>query len=84
MLPCPFCGMEVDLEESDTLHMSGIFWRETTTEGIRSYHSLRDRLSTDSACWVMNCPTVSGGCGVTINADSREEAIELWNRRVNA
>jgi PHP family Zn ribbon phosphoesterase len=29
----------------------------------------------------MHCPTQAGGCGAEITADSREEAMEAWDRR---
>jgi len=39
MLPCPFCGKNVDLEDPDTLHPDGLYWRVVdginTTSGIK-------------------------------------------------
>lgn len=80
-LPCPFCGKAVDLDDVDVLHRSGIYWRYEEDIGCRTYHRMRDRLETDNACWELNCPTTSCGCGVNIIGDSVEEVIASWNRR---
>jgi len=32
-------------------------------------------------CWQINCVTVSGGCGVQITGDSKDEIIAMWQRR---
>jgi hypothetical protein len=78
--PCPFCGMKVELTEPDTLHPSGLYWREV--DGMKHYIRHKDRLPTDNASWVMNCVETAGGCGVEIHADSKEDAIARWNKRV--
>lgn len=79
-LPCPFCGHKADLDDDDTLYPSGIYWRET--DGIRHYILLRNRQDGDGQVWGMHCPEVAGGCGAEIDGDTKEEALEKWNRRV--
>jgi hypothetical protein len=79
MKPCPFCGHEVDLKAPDTLHPSGTGWK-TRANGFRSYHSFRE-VPPEQWCYSLQCVTTSGGCGVRMDADSREEAIEKWNTR---
>ena len=79
MKPCPFCGHEVDLEDGDTLYPNGIGWQDHPDYG-RSYCSSR-QVPEEQWCWSMHCPTTAGGCGVEMYADSREEAIQKWNRR---
>ena len=80
MKPCPFCGKEVDLEDNDTLYPNGTGW-EIRPNGKRSYHSFRD-VPKEQWCWSMHCPTTSGGCGVKMSGDSKQEAIDKWNKRV--
>lgn len=77
--PCPFCGKPLDLDDPDTLYPSGIYWGNC--DGYRVYRRMKDRLPTDLPCWEINCAETSGGCGVEINADSREEALAKWNTR---
>ena len=77
--PCPFCGKAPDLGDPDTLHPSGVYWRKT--DGIVHYIRFKDRTEWDFAVYVMNCVETSGGCGVEIHANSKEEAITKWNRR---
>ena len=81
MLPCPFCGKRVDLDDDDTLYPTGIYWR--ITDGVRHYIRHKNRLPDDNKVWGMHCPETSGGCGVEIHRDSREECIDAWNRRPN-
>lgn len=80
MKPCPFCGHEVDLEEEDTLYPSGYGWKDRE-EGFRSYHRYTE-VPREQWCWSMHCPTTAGGCGVELSADSKQECIDAWNRRV--
>lgn len=80
MKPCPFCGHKVDLEDADTLYPTGTGWREEH-DGFRSYHSFRD-VPREQWCWAMHCPETAGGCGAQIDADSKDEALEKWERRV--
>jgi hypothetical protein len=79
MKPCPFCGHEVDLEDGDTLYPNGTGWREEE-DNMRVYCSRRE-VPKKQWCWSMHCPTTAGGCGVEMSADSREEAIQKWNKR---
>ncbi len=79
-LPCPFCGHAVDLTDPDVLYPSGVGWRDHEN-GLRSYHSARE-VPQEQWCFALHCATTSGGCGAQMNADSKEEALERWNRRV--
>ena len=36
----------------------------------------------DGMCYKIACADTYGGCGASLVADSREEAIDKWNRRV--
>jgi len=80
MKHCPFCGHKVDMSDPDTLYPNGTGWSDDLFTG-RSYHSFRE-VPKEQWCYSIHCATTSGGCGVEMSADSKEEAIEKWNRRV--
>ena len=86
--PCPFCGWEPPWDDDDmmldVLYPSGSWWFETDIGGkkVRAYRGRRDRQQGDQQCWSMNCTENMGGCGANIDADSREEVIAKWNRRI--
>ena len=77
--PCPFCGRPVDEDLSDTLYPNGRYWRESTS----SYYSHKNRLPDDQQCFTMHCQESGGGCGAEISADTKQEVIEKWNRRID-
>lgn len=79
LLPCPFCGSELDDADSDTLHMSHIAWKDAY--GRRNY--VRYNEPCDGHCYEVHCPKIYGGCGATITEDSIEEVIAAWNKRSN-
>lgn len=84
MLPCPFCGKQVDLDDPDTLYPSGVFWRDGAVPGmpeLRTYHGVLERREGDGMCYGMHCPSNSCGCGAEIHGDSKEETVAAWNRR---
>jgi hypothetical protein len=86
MKPCPFCGRAVDMEEPDTCYPSGLGWVEFNNggTGLRSYHSIRDPgvyIPVEQWCYSMHCPDHMGGCGVEMPGDTKQEAIDNWNRR---
>lgn len=37
-IPCPFCGMDVDLDDEDTLYPGGTGWLFDEELGMRTYH----------------------------------------------
>lgn len=78
--PCPFCGHQLDVEDGDTLYPSGLYWR--VTDDITHYIRLKERQEGDQPCWKIVCNTSAGGCDVEMHADTEEELIEKWNRRV--
>lgn len=82
MKSCPFCGKKVDLDDDDVLYPSGIAWEFDESLQMRTYHRSMVDYPKDQWCYGMHCPTNSGGCGAEIHGDSRDEAIENWNRRV--
>ena len=77
--PCPFCGSGLDVDDSDTLHPSGTAWLEVEGLLCRRYVSYKE---SPNWCYEVHCCTHYGGCGASIAGDSRDEAIRLWNRRV--
>lgn len=78
MKPCPFCGNAVDIDDGDTLYPNGTGWRDNTFG--RSYHSFRE-VPKEQWCWSVHCTTTSGGCGCEMSGDTRQEAINNWNKR---
>ena len=82
-LPCPFCGMAVDLEDHDTLYPSGCGWKFDESLQMRTYHGCHE-VPHEQWCYGMHCPTNAGGCGAEMHGDSRAEALAKWNKRANA
>lgn len=80
--PCPFCGAKINADDIDTLYPSGIGWIDAD-EGYRHYVSIHEQpLPKDQWCYKIICQEHYGGCGAEIHGDSKEEAVEKWNRRV--
>ena len=77
--PCPFCGKKIDPTDIDTLYPSGTGW-ETGEGGYRHYVSARE-VPKDQWCYKVVCQEHYGGCGAEVHGDSKEEALEKWNRR---
>lgn len=82
LLACPFCGHQHDHNDPDVLHPSGSAWQEAE-DGLRHYVRAKT-VDPKYWCYQVSCPTIYGGCGAEITADSRDEAIAAWNRRVYA
>jgi len=80
MKPCPFCGHEVDLEDGDTLYPNTAGWEDHPDHG--RHYCFYQQVPKEQWCYSMHCPTTAGGCGAEISGDSRQEAIDKWNRRV--
>ncbi len=81
MKPCPFCGHEVDLEDGDTLYPNGVGWEDHPEYSIRGYVKY-GLVPKEQWCYSMHCPTAAGGCGAEVSGDSKQEAIDKWNKRV--
>lgn len=79
MKPCPFCGMNIDPNDPDLVYPSGTGWKNEP-EGFRSYHRALD-IPKEQWCYNVVCQTHYGGCGCTMSGDSKEEAINNWNKR---
>ena len=77
MKPCPFCGEEV---EEDDIYPTGSGWKDHG-DGLRSYHSFR-HVPQEQWCYSVHCEVTRGGCGVEMSGDTKQEAIDNWNRRV--
>ena len=82
-LPCPFCGMNADLDGEDTIYPTGTGWRFNEELQIRTYHRALE-VPKEQWCWGMHCPETYGGCGARIHGDSKDEALAKWNTRSNA
>lgn len=85
--PCPFCGLQSHQEWDDTMYPSGVGWREDTgviddVTPFRHYLGTDQRHRWQGKCYEINCAIQYGGCGANISADSKEEVIEKWNRRI--
>ena len=65
ILPCPFCGMAVNLRNSDTLY---------------PYSPDRDA-DGRYLDWHINCVVTAGGCGAMMIGDSPEDCVTKWNKR---
>lgn len=77
---CPFCGMEADAEDEDTIYPNGSGWIDAP-EGFRHYVR-RTEVPQEQWCYSVHCVQHYGGCGAEISGDSIEEAINKWNRRI--
>lgn len=84
--PCPFCGMEIDLEDVDTVYPSGTGWIDVPFEemegGSYRHYVPASQVPPEQWCYKIICNESYGGCTAEIHADSKEEAIERWNNRV--
>ena len=78
--PCPFCGKQLDANDSDTLYPSGIAWKESGL-GYRHYVSIYDVPTKEQWCYKIVCQEHHGGCGAKMTGDSIEETLEKWNKR---
>jgi Restriction alleviation protein Lar len=79
MKPCPFCGLQPDLEDHDTIYPNGTGWY--TVNGHRGYKWAKE-VPQDQWCYSVHCVTTAGGCGAEVSGDSKQEAIDKWNKRV--
>jgi hypothetical protein len=78
--PCPFCGNTLDIIDEDTFGRTGTGWKIHPTNGIRGYFNWKE-VPINQQCYAVYCATTYGGCGAQVSGDSKEEAIENWNRR---
>lgn len=83
LLPCPFCGKEMDVEDCDTLYPNGIGWmlRERHNKEPLLTYGPSNKAPKEQWCWSVHCQFHSGGCGAEISGDSKKEAIAAWNKR---
>jgi hypothetical protein len=84
LLPCPFCGWAPPSDLSDVLYPSGTYRRWSERHHVHHYVSHNQSMKGDTPCWEMNCTANMGGCGASISADSKDEAVAAWNRRASA
>ena len=80
MIICPFCGNVPDLTDEDTLYPMGVIWYFNDELQCRIYDkfSMRYKYKSYGWCYILNCHN----CGCSISADSKEECIDAWNRRI--
>lgn len=80
LLPCPFCGSEIRIvvcDDEGNIHEDDYENDPWSGLGYRLYHDIADFKD-------VNCPIAghegSGEMGIWIY-NTREDAIEAWNRR---
>lgn len=80
LLPCPFCGSEIRIvvcDDEGNIREDNYEKNPWSGLGYRLYHDVAD-------CKNANCPIAghegNGEMGIWIY-DTREDAIEAWNRR---
>lgn len=78
--PCPFCGMEADAEDEDTIYPNGVGWLDHQN-GFRHYVNRKDA-PPEQWCYSVHCVQHHGGCDAEMSGDSIDEAINKWNRRI--
>jgi len=77
--PCPFCGAQPDLEDCDTMYPNGVAWVERE-DGIVHYVN-RNQAPPENWCYSIHCVEHAGGGDAEMSGNSKQEAIEKWNRR---
>jgi hypothetical protein len=82
LLPCPFCGRPVDLEDPDTIYPSGTGWRFDEELQMRTYHRMMET-PPEQWCYAMHCPVQAGGCGAEMHGDTKVKTLAKWNKRAN-
>lgn len=86
LAPCPICGKEQNADCEHTLRPSGIAWRDDLgivdeTTPFRHYVTRDDPRGVHGICYEVICNRNIGGCGFSVDANSKEEVIEKWNDR---
>jgi hypothetical protein len=75
LLPCPFCGAALDVNDHDTRYPNGTGWEEIEEVGMRTYTSFRN-VPKEQWCYKIGCR-----CGAEMHGDGVQEVTELWNTR---
>jgi len=76
-MKCPVCGTIFKPEPT------GEAW-VLEEDGTKTYISNAEAPQSNW-CWTIRCPDLDDECGINITADTREEAINLWedlNRQI--
>ena len=66
----------------DVVYPNGIFYINTFNG--RRYLKWPKVGYFDGQCYEVHCTEGNGGCGALVTGDSKEEAVEKWNRRVKS
>jgi len=75
--PCPFCGSTQDIDDGDTLYPTGGGWKLIGGTGLKGYRRFSE-VPKEQWCWGMHCCN----CTAEVQGDSKQEAIDNWNKRV--
>jgi len=80
--PCPFCELTPDTDCEDTMYPSHSYKDVDIGEEtlLRIYLAVYDE-EREGVGYSIHCATTYGGCGANIAGDSKDEAIDKWNRR---
>lgn len=78
---CPLCRFDPLLGIDDAFHRNSIGWK--LIDGVKTYFSaVSPEFLSSTHCYVASCPETAGGCGLSIEGDSRELTIVAWNTRL--
>jgi hypothetical protein len=69
LLPCPFCGFQIDINDEDCLYPASRPEYDVITDSMKY------------GLYEINCYEIGGGCGISIISDSPDNCIKKWNTR---
>lgn len=81
MKSCPFCGLKLNPDDVDTVYPNGIGWKDDEIDGYRNY-VYSCEVPKEQWCYQVVCQNHRGGCTASIVGDSKQDAIDKWNKRV--
>lgn len=79
---CPLCELDIMSCTDDSFHPTAKSW--LLVDGKKVYFHIRsEKYLQGTRCYIATCPTSAGGCGLSVEADSKQETADKWNTRVS-